>query len=49
MRMDGGKINETSLGAAFGFYDLIINDAMTFVHVTELKVIRLDKVNMVTY
>jgi len=49
VRMDSGKIDETSLGAAYGFCDLIINDAMTFVHVTEPRVIRLDKINMVTY
>ena len=36
--MDSGKFNEPSLGAAYGFYDLIISDAMTFVHVTELRV-----------
>lgn len=49
VRRDSGKIDETSLGAAYGFCDLIINDAMTFVHVTEPRVIRLDKINMVTY
>lgn len=49
LRGNSGKFDEPRLGASYGSY-LKIGDAMTFVHVTELKYnFVLHEINMVTY